>query len=826
MNTKGKIRSGGAALARYVMTGKDGELVQVIETRGFEEFGKDPVAAFDRMEQWAAENTKCRTAFFHGHIRVAPNERLTDAQWMKSVDRMEKRLGFEGQPRIVSFHIDAKTGEKHLHVAWCRVDFENQRAIDPGLYKNKLVQLSRTLEREFCLRELSSRRPPDQARAAERDEHEQSKRLGTNVQAIRNTILNCLEQADGGKSFKAALAEKNLMLANGDRRDCFVVIDHAGGHHALNKKLTGMTLAAVRERLSDLDRTQLPSVEQAQAMQRDVQAARAMQEAHRAAQGRTDEIRPAARGRYADLQPPQPAPATKEFGATAARATEQPAPIYDRDAANRAADEKIIDAAIVATQKHRQRPEPTQEAEKHGGGAEPAQAPPKAERELSGAAADIRMAWSMSRTASELEDALASRGISLAVTSAEEARASQRTAAFAKEVGNYARLLREGEIVAVTDHGNVYRLDERTTGSSQPEIEGQLAGIDRMALLSVTDTKDVMLEAAHEIWKAARAAEREEIRPASWIEQRIADCAEQAARTGASVVVEEATGRRVDRIEALADQFRPDEERQTKAATAYGLDAFASRLEDAGIAIVRVTDTDAKALDALRHDESMAQLAAWTNNETCKGNRFAEVLPGELAAVTRNGDVYRLNPDKFTDAQRYLDCVDVLPGVVETRARFEIEREQTDALWNQRRADIADDRTAFAAERESSWQQGQSGRDMRQVDQELGDALDTGDKAASRISSSFAAAAEAILSEVFSFVDFFAPKLTPDQAERQARANEERAEARERNAEAQAQDAAQDWLLAQQRKQQEEQEAEAASRERAGRERERERDQH
>jgi len=58
------------------------------------------------------------------------------------------------------------------------------------------------------------------------------------------------------------------MLAAGDKRDCFVVIDAAGGHHALNKKLTGMTLAQIRQRLGDLGRAQLPSVDQAKIRQR------------------------------------------------------------------------------------------------------------------------------------------------------------------------------------------------------------------------------------------------------------------------------------------------------------------------------------------------------------------------------------------------------------------------------------------------------------------------------------------------------------------------------------------------------------------------------
>lgn len=385
VNAKGKIRGSGAQLARYVTTGKDGELVQVVDARGWRDFGKDPVAAFDRMEQWAAEHTESRKPFFHGHIRLAPGERLTDPQWMDSLDRMEKRLGFEGQPRIVSFHIEPESGEKHLHVAWFRGDLENECAIDPGLYKNKLVQLSRTLEREFSLRELTGERQPHEAREAGRDEYEESKRLGTDVRAIRNGILDCLEHADSGKAFKAALEDRSLMLANGDRRDCFVVIDEAGGHHALNKKLTGMTLAETRERLADLDRTQLPSVDQAIALQL---ARTAEMEQRREAVGRTDEIirpdrsaeidrqaeqamqaaRAAAQGRVDDIRP--------LFETAAARVTEPAAPIYDRDAAGRMADERIIDSAIAAAAEARQTPEAAPQPEKHGREAEPVYSPP------------------------------------------------------------------------------------------------------------------------------------------------------------------------------------------------------------------------------------------------------------------------------------------------------------------------------------------------------------------------------------------------------------------------------------------------------------------
>jgi hypothetical protein len=263
------------------------------------------------------------------------------------LDREEKRLGFSGHARVWSFHIDEATGGKHLHAAWFRIDPETNRAHDPGLFKLRLMEVARWAEKEFGLRELSNaRQPHDRARAPERSEMEESRRLGTDVRAIRTAILDCFEHADGGKAFKAALEERGLMLADGDRRDCFVVVDQAGGQHALNKKLTGQTLAETRARLADLDRGQLPSVEQAQDIQRE----------------RLSQIE-----RNAE-------PLAPEIGLAAHQITEPHAPIWDRDAEMRAADEQIIDAAIrheavTAGQGSRQQPEPA------AGGITPAEAP-------------------------------------------------------------------------------------------------------------------------------------------------------------------------------------------------------------------------------------------------------------------------------------------------------------------------------------------------------------------------------------------------------------------------------------------------------------------
>jgi hypothetical protein len=226
--------------------------------------------------------------------------------------------------------------------------------------------------------------------------------------------------------------------------------DRAAVNREITQRNAARILAAMRE----------AEVSQIKAEIIDLKADLAMQESRDAAQGRTDDVRPV-------------------FTAAAARTTEPAAEIFDRDAANRAADDRIVDAAIANAEAQKARQQPGADA---------------------------------------------------------------------------GRETRGGEV----------------DPSGGPEAE--------------------------------RAAEREQARPASRIESRIADCAEKAARLGATVL-EDASGRRVDRVEALADYFRPDDERQTHAVTVHGREAFAARLEDVGIALVRVTETDAKALAALREQE-------------------------------------------------------------------------------------------------------------------------------------------------------------------------------------------------------------------------------
>ena len=141
--------------------------------------------------------------------------------------------------------------------------------------------------------------------------------------------------------------------------------------------------------------------------------------------------------------------------------------------------------------------------------------------ELGKNAGEIRLAWSLSRSAEEFAEALAARGMTLAQATADEARESRGRAdlarkwrrqgrqnaeegqgrytalhkterPIAKELSRFAPVLKEGEIVAVNGRGDVIRIDQRTTGELRAEIDKRLGTLDPASLLTVTDAKEAM----------------------------------------------------------------------------------------------------------------------------------------------------------------------------------------------------------------------------------------------------------------------------------------------------------------------------------------------
>ncbi len=258
MIAKGTTHDSGGRLATYMVTGKPGERAELWQLRGF---ASDDIKDAFRSVHVMAAGTRCEQPFFHVQVRNPEHEHLTRAEWERVANRVESKLGLSDQPRAIAFHLDEETGHEHMHVAWSRIDDESLTAKSLPFFKLRLKEVSRELETELGLTPVSSeRRGP--VMAPSRDEEEQSRRLNVDLRDVRQTIREAWERSDNGHSFRAALAEEGLTLAKGDKRD-FIVIDQEGGINALGKRIIGNSAAEIRIRTADLDRDQLPTIEQA-----------------------------------------------------------------------------------------------------------------------------------------------------------------------------------------------------------------------------------------------------------------------------------------------------------------------------------------------------------------------------------------------------------------------------------------------------------------------------------------------------------------------------------------------------------------------------------
>jgi len=266
MISKGNTHGDGARLAAYMTTGKVNEHAELWQLRGF---GMDDITDAFRTVHVMAEATRAERPFFHVQIRNRDGETLTRPQWEDTADRIEAMLGLKDQPRAIAFHIDGKTDHEHMHVAWSRIDEDTLTARPLPFFKERLKKISRELEMQFALSPVANQRNSEFKFAPTRAEHEQARRLGQDVHELRNTIRECWDRSDCGRSFQGALEHEGFTLAQGDRRG-FVVIDGAGGLHVLSKRILDVSAAKIRDRLSDLSGDDLPTVATARAFVEEV----------------------------------------------------------------------------------------------------------------------------------------------------------------------------------------------------------------------------------------------------------------------------------------------------------------------------------------------------------------------------------------------------------------------------------------------------------------------------------------------------------------------------------------------------------------------------
>lgn len=254
MILKAKERGDAGQLARYLLSMRDNEHVELHEVYGFA--SDDLIEAFSEADA-IARGTRCKNYLFSMSLNPPEGAAVSKDVFEETADQIEKKLGLDNQPRAIVFH--EKDGRRHAHVVWSRIDAQRMRAINLPHYKAKLRDVSRQLYLDHgwdMPRGLQDRRLRDPL-SFTREEWQQAKRVGLDPREIKSVLRQCWENSDNRASFEKALKERGFLLARGDRRG-FVVLDYKGEVYSLTR-YAGVKVKEMEARLGE--RENLPLVD-------------------------------------------------------------------------------------------------------------------------------------------------------------------------------------------------------------------------------------------------------------------------------------------------------------------------------------------------------------------------------------------------------------------------------------------------------------------------------------------------------------------------------------------------------------------------------------
>lgn len=164
-----------------------------------------------------------------------------------ALDRIEKRMGLDNQPRAIVLH--EKEGRRHFYVVWSRIDAEKMSAVQLSLFKTELRDISRELYLENGLR-----LPPGHMNSRKRDpknfcleEWQKAMRGGYDPREVKSIIQECWAASDSRDAFSRTLEMQGMHLANGDRRG-YVAVSYDGKSHSISHA-TGKKAKGLQARL-------------------------------------------------------------------------------------------------------------------------------------------------------------------------------------------------------------------------------------------------------------------------------------------------------------------------------------------------------------------------------------------------------------------------------------------------------------------------------------------------------------------------------------------------------------------------------------------------
>jgi hypothetical protein len=307
MIIKGSSRAGPSQLARHLQRTDTNERVEILQL-------DSPTGNLNealRDWQFISTGTRGSKGLYHANIDPDARYTMTADQWKIAVDRLEKELGLDGQPRAVVMH--EKHGRQHIHVVWQRTDIDTMTMVPDSYNYVAHERASLALENEFGHEHVPGKhakrdrekQPEFPREKINHAEWQQAERAGIDPHAFKDAITSLYTHSDNGQAFQAALDERGLIVAKG-RRD-YVIVAEDGQVYSLARQISGVGEKDLRGFMSDVDRASLPTVEQAKAQQEE--------------RGRTLEKKAPVESLEAPQPPtPQPAGPTNEETAALERA--------------------------------------------------------------------------------------------------------------------------------------------------------------------------------------------------------------------------------------------------------------------------------------------------------------------------------------------------------------------------------------------------------------------------------------------------------------------------------------------------------------------------
>jgi hypothetical protein len=258
MIIKASQRANASNLSRHLMNAQDNEHVELHDLRGF--MSDDLHGALKEAEA-ISKGTRCRQFLFSVSLSPPEDQDVPVETFEAAIDRLERELGLEVQPRAIVFH--EKEGRRHAHAVYSRIDAREMKAVNLPFFKNKMMEVSKELylEHGWDMPRGMIDRALRNPLTFSREEYQQAKRLGVDARLVKAMFAEAWRSSDNAESLKAALAEKGFYLARGDRRGV-VALDHEGEVYAL-ARWCGVKSREIKDRLPHAK--DLPSVQERRA---------------------------------------------------------------------------------------------------------------------------------------------------------------------------------------------------------------------------------------------------------------------------------------------------------------------------------------------------------------------------------------------------------------------------------------------------------------------------------------------------------------------------------------------------------------------------------